>query len=122
MIAADEMALICDFAEEYHIYDYKALPLDLCATLAAGLRDTSRIKAKLGGFNSTLDIMFLAITSDKLSNLVWFQTKDGAQGKNRPPSLYEAIMNLGKEEEAELQGFDSPEEFWAARNKLLLGG
>lgn len=122
MIATDEAALICDMAETYHIYDYMAIPVDLCATLAVGLRDNSRIKAKLSGFNATLDIMFLAMITDKLSTLVWFQTKDGAKGKNRPPSIYEAIMNSGKEEEPELAGFDSPEEFWEARNRILLGG
>ena len=122
MIATDEAALVCDFAETYHIYDYMALPVDLCATLANGLRDTSRIKAKLGGFNATLDIMFLAMISDKLSTLVWFQTKDGAKGKNRPPSIYESIMNAGKEEEPELASFDSPDEFWKARSRILSGG
>ena len=49
MVASDEDALICDFAETYHILDYKALPLKLRATLASGLRDSSRSKLILHG-------------------------------------------------------------------------
>ena len=48
MIETDESALICDFAETYHIYDYRALPVSYAATLAYGLRSDSRIRLKLG--------------------------------------------------------------------------
>ena len=41
MIATDEDALICDFAETYHIYDYRSLDVEYAATLAYGLRDDS---------------------------------------------------------------------------------
>lgn len=34
MLNLSEDALICDFAETYHIYDYRSLPLRLVATLA----------------------------------------------------------------------------------------
>ena len=37
MIALDQNALICDFAETYGIYNYRALPVSLLATLAVGL-------------------------------------------------------------------------------------
>lgn len=51
MLSTDENAFICDMAETYHILDYKALPVDLLAVLASGLRDNSRIKMKIAGFN-----------------------------------------------------------------------
>ena len=44
MINLSEYALICDFAETYHIFDYRSLPVKLAATLSAGLRDDSRSK------------------------------------------------------------------------------
>ena len=49
MLKTDEDALICDLAETYHIYDWQSYPLGLIATLAAGLRDDSRIKMRLAG-------------------------------------------------------------------------
>ena len=44
MAARDEDALVCDMAETYHIFDYRALPLFLAARLACGLREDSRSK------------------------------------------------------------------------------
>lgn len=49
MMAADEDALACDFAETYGILDMRQLPAGKLATLAAGLRENSRIKLHLGG-------------------------------------------------------------------------
>lgn len=43
MINTDEDALICDFAETYHIYDYRSLPLHMAGIFACGLRPDSRI-------------------------------------------------------------------------------
>ena len=34
--------LTCDMAETYHVLDWRALGLPLAATLAAGMRETSR--------------------------------------------------------------------------------
>ena len=42
MLAADEDAVICDFAEVYHVLDLRALAPPLAATLAAGLPPDSR--------------------------------------------------------------------------------
>ena len=120
MIALDEDALICDFAETYQIYEYRALPVKLCATLAAGLRDTSRIKTKIGGLNATIDIILLAHIIDSVNTLVWFQTEDGHKNKNRPESILEKIM-ADPEEEPEFMSFDTPEEFELARQMILTG-
>ena len=65
MVRADEDALICDFAETYHIYDYKRLPLSTAAALAVGLRDTSRIKMKLSGAVVANDIQLMAAAVDR---------------------------------------------------------
>lgn len=67
MISTDEEALICDFAQVYHIYDYQSLPADYVGTLAVGLPDNSRIKRKLAGLQVSLETLLLSIIADKLS-------------------------------------------------------
>lgn len=47
MLATDRDALICDLAETYRVLDYRALPVELLATLAAGLRQDARIWQKI---------------------------------------------------------------------------
>ena len=47
MMAVDRDAWICDLAETYRIFDYRALPVGLLATLSFGLREDSRIKQKM---------------------------------------------------------------------------
>lgn len=66
MIRDDEDALICDFAETYQIYDYRSLPLRLVATLAAGLRDTSRIVTNTTEAKASTTNTILAIIADNL--------------------------------------------------------
>ena len=121
MVATDEGSLICDFAEEYHIFNYRELPVLTCATLAVGLRDTSRIKAKLAGLDATLDVILLALISDNISTMLWFQTKDGQNGTNRPPSMLK-LFTEREEKKNDVVGFDSAEDFKKARAKLLKGG
>lgn len=108
MINEDEDALICDFAETYQVLDYRSLPAVLAATLAFGLRDDSRIKMKLRGETLTSDIVFAALQLDALNTLAWMQSHDGAKGRNRPSSIYKALVNAGKP--SEIQAFDSGEE------------
>ena len=64
MISVDEEALICDFAETYHIYDYRSLPARRAATFAVGLRDDSRIKMKMAGMNVSMDSIMIAAIAD----------------------------------------------------------
>lgn len=120
MVVLDEDALICDLAETYHIYNYRELPIETVATLAVGLRDTSRIKAKMSGLKTTLDVMLQSMTVDYLAMLFWFQSEDGAKGKNRPQSITAAILGADKKEN-DIRGFDSGDAFEEARKKLLGG-
>ena len=66
MIHDDESALICDLAETYQIYDYRSLPVRMAATLAAGLRDTSRITTKTTEVKASTTNTILAIIADHL--------------------------------------------------------
>ena len=56
-LAPDE--LVCDMAETYHVLDWRALPLRLAATLAAGLPETSRSLRKAAGRTVDFETKFL---------------------------------------------------------------
>ena len=92
MLAADEDMLICDLAETYGILDYRALPVRLLATLAAGLRDDSRTKMRISAIRTPQNTLLLAAIVDRLSLLVWAKTKDAQKGRNRPESVLAAVL------------------------------
>ncbi len=117
MVAQDESALICDFAQTYHIYDYKALRPSQAAIYAAGLPDDSRIKMKLSGRKLGLDTMLLAAAVDRLSILIWAKTKDAERGQNKPKSILEALTA----EDDDSVEFDTIEAYEAARARVIGG-
>lgn len=120
MIAKDQNALMCDLAETYHIYDYKSLPLTRVAIFAVGLRNDSRIKMKISGTKYPTDTLLLAAIVDRISLLAWMNSKDGANGVNRPKSVLNEL--LGKEEEKDIEAFNSPADFERRRRELLEKG
>ena len=97
MIETDEDALICDFAETYNVLNYKALPLNLAATLAVGLRADSRIMLKMSHQKIDYNVILRAAILDRLSFLAWSKTKDAETGKNRPESIVSILMEEPKE-------------------------
>lgn len=119
MIRIDKGALLCDFAETYHIYDIRSLPARLAATYAVGLRDNSRIKMKITGTKAPEDILLLAMAVDRLTLLLWAKTKDGQRGRNKPESITEKLLGADTGKKREFAKFDSPEDFEAYRRKLL---
>ena len=120
MIVTDEDALVCDFAETYHIYDYMRLPVEYAATLANGLRDDSRIKLKVSGARVSTELLLHAAAVDALNLLVWAKTKNAKHGTNKPVSIYEALTAKPKKEE--YVGFDSAAEFEKARAEIISRG
>lgn len=118
MLQTDEDALVCDLAETYHIYDWKAYPLRLIATLAAGLRDDSRIKMRLAGCKVRPLFLLSAIMADALNILVWQNTADGHKGRNAPERI--ARVLLGEENPKKNNAvFDSPEAFERRRKEIV---
>lgn len=115
MLVLDESALICDFAETYHILDYRSLPARQAAILAGGLREDSRIMMKIVGAQAPQDTMLLALIADALQIIAWQNTEDGHKGKNRPVSI---VKQLAKEKKPDV-GFDSPEEFERWRDRIV---
>lgn len=118
MAAADEDALFCDIAETYNVLDWDALPVDVLARLASGLRENSRIRMKLSGLNVQTDTMLLASIADSTSLLTWFNSEAGRKGEGRPPSMVDAILGA-KKKEGEALAFDNPEDFEKARREIL---
>lgn len=108
-MAVDEDALVCDFAETYHVYDFRQLTPSYAATLAAGLRDDSRIRTVLSGLPVSLPQYLQMAELDALNLLTWLNSSDGAEGKNRPKSLLQMFTG----DDSAVEGFDSGEDFMA---------
>ncbi len=115
MIAkAGEDALMADFLEYYHCAEWRAFPIETSAALAFHLPAESRVKRALAGRTWSMETLLLAAVADRLSNLIWMLSEDGAKGRNRPESIYAALSGEKKEKEAgkdDLQKFASGDEF-----------
>ena len=111
-----EDKLICDFAETYHILNYRELSPGLVATLCVGLRDDSRVKMEIAGIKITLEQTLLARIADDLSFQSWAQTKDGQKNRNRPKSVLKTLLEEKKEDQHET--FLTPEDFDKAWEKI----
>lgn len=118
MAARDEDALVCDMAETYHIFDYRALPLFLAARLACGLREDSRSKMRLAGNRIELRDALLAAILDRVNFLAWAQTRDGQKNRNRPASILDRLMHEPDERETPVV-YAGGEEFEKARKQIL---
>lgn len=119
MIRTDEDALTCDLAETYHIYDYQAFPIKLIATLAAGLRDDSRIKMRLAGAHVRPSFLLSAMAVDALNILVWQQTEDGHKGRNVPDRIARHLLGEEMKENKNIASFDTPEDFERRRKEII---
>lgn len=119
MIALDEDALICDFAEFYHIYNIYEYPPIYIATLAIGLRDNSRIKLKLLGLRVDLEMLLLAHIVDNTAINIWAKTKDAKNNINRPQSFVE-LLSKKKESKEKAREFNSGEDFEKERRRLIV--
>lgn len=119
MIYLDEEAVICDLAETYHVLDYRGLSPKLVAVLCIGLDDDSRIKRKLSNRKLKLDELLLAALVDRISLLVWANTKDASKGINKPKSVI--AMFEKTEDTTTYSSFDSIEEYEKKRAELLRG-
>ena len=121
MIDLDEDALICDLAETYQVYDYKQLPLQTVAVFAYGLKDDSRIKQLLSDQIAPVERVLLASMVDRLSMLLWIQSKDGQKGVNRPAYIADQLIKRDKSEndEKDYLVFESGEDFENYRKALL---
>lgn len=118
MLHTDEDALICDFAETYHIYDWRSAPFPLVATLAAGLREDSRSKLLLAGQKVSFETQLAAGIYDKLAFLAWTKTKDAQNGRNCPEPIAVMLAKQTKHEKDKPMAYRDPESFKKAYKNL----
>ena len=116
MAAAGEEELICDFAQCYHVLDWRGLPLKTAAVLAAGLPEDARIRKKMSGRTCGIDTLILAQIVDLLRWFQWARTEDGRKGQNHPESLFLKLAEPPAEKK-DPGGFRTPEDFMAAYKK-----
>lgn len=93
------------------------------AALADGLPAESRSKRRLTGQKYPDNLLMLALILDVVKIIAWRQTEDGIQGKNPPPSMYEALTGTERKvPERNYMVFESGDDFEAARNEILRRG
>ena len=119
MIETDESALICDFAETYHIYDYRALPVSYAATLAYGLRSDSRIRLKLGEVKEEVPCFISAAKAAYC--LALFVNSLREEPEECPALLTDIIYGRGQKEETKKTSYSSGEDFRNAWANLTKG-
>lgn len=108
MIATDEDALICDFAETYHIFNIYEFPVEYVAILAFGLREDSRIKMAMAGLRVDVKTLLLAHIADNTAINAYFKTKDAQKGRNQPKSMLKVLT----QKESEIaRGFENEADF-----------
>lgn len=117
MLGTDRDALLCDLAETYGVFSFDELPVMTLATLCAGLRDSSRIKHKMRGHTEIISEYTLVHIADSLSVLLGALADD-----KKTPELYYDLMVGKREQEVKRVGFDSIEDFKAARERIINGG
>jgi len=112
MIRLDEDALICDLAETYHIFDYRSLPVQLVATLSAGLRENSRIMLKVTDSKVGLDTYLLAAIAD---NLTLFRAGFSKDNRRKLVLFTDVIKSEPKQK---TRSFKTAAEFDAALKRI----
>lgn len=85
--------MICDFAQYYHVLNWRELPLKLAAALAFGLPEDSRTVRKKHNMPTTMQVMLEAMSSDYLAYILY------AMGglKERPKSIVESMVEASTE-------------------------
>lgn len=96
--------------------------MPLLVTLFSGLGEGSRVAQKLNGEKVPLRTLLLAAMVDRLSALVYANTKDAQSGINRPRSLVAILTGEDAETNAGTESYASGDDFDDARRAILEGG
>ena len=85
------------------------------AILVYGLRENSRLKMKILNSKMETKIYLLAGILDRLTLLVYANTKDAQKGRNKPKMLLDTI----EKSKDNVSSFTSGEDFEKAKAKIL---
>ena len=101
--------------------NWRALPVRLAATLAAGLPEDSRCKMYLTDRHIPDSIQLQAVMADELR---WIEWRFFAQpGSRRPPSIRAALLGEQADTpDSNVQSYASPADFEAALATIRKGG
>lgn len=112
-------ALICDFAQYYHIYDIFALDLKTAATLACGLPAESRTVMQITGQKFSMADTLMIAMLDTLRSIEYSYVSVHSKRKVQKPQPLSQMLN--QKDDNDIAIFNSAEEFEAERNRLLRG-
>lgn len=103
--------MICDFAETYHLFNYRELPPTMVVTLLFGLRDNSRVKMHMSDAKITIEQTLLAIMADALQFIAWSKTQDAKHGKYKKKSILKVLNGEYAKDKDDLVSFETIEEY-----------
>ena len=110
MVAGGEDDLICDFAQVYHVLDWRGLPLPLAAVLASGLPADARVRRRQTGQRAPDDTVLLATLVDQMAQWLWHHSPKGTP---RPESIAMTFIDKPQKKHP-LRVFRSGADFEAA--------
>ena len=117
-------ALICDFAQYYHIYDLDALDVRTAAVLMSGLPKESRLVKELTGGKPDQETLLMASILDTTRNIEYAVFQSHSKKKlKRPQSVLKKLLGIEEDSEhrEDVKGFATSEEFEAARRRVVEG-
>ena len=120
MRALHEDALICDFAQYYHVYDLDSLNVRTAAILACGLPKESRTLKTLRKEKVDQNTMLMASILDTCRNIEYgvFQSHSKKKIK-KPKSVVQKLLGIDQDKKEEVKGFSSGDAFEVARQRLI---
>lgn len=119
MRAVDEAALICDFAEFYHIYDWNQFPLKRQAILACGLPEQARIIRKLTQQKAPLETVLLMAAVDSIREFEYQYI--AAHSKKKPKKPESLLAAFQKDKTKEVRAYETVNDFEKARARIIGG-
>ena len=72
---------------------------------------------KREGVSFKTSTLLLGVIADKLANLVWMFSEDGAKRQNPPESFTQILLGHKKQKESPIVCYDTPEQWHEAMRK-----
>lgn len=105
--------MICDFAQYYHCFDWRALGVRLAGILLAGLPTDSRIGRRRAGLGEDFSVLLLGRLVDLLE--AFFEVE-------KPIHVVQTLAERQKpERESACRSFESPEAFERFYQSITMG-
>lgn len=119
MRAICEDALICDFAQFYHVHDLNQVSIRTGAVLACGLPAESRTVRELTGQKYTTETILKMGILDTLRSIE--NLYQNVHSKRKIPKPQSVFKLLSRKDDKDIRTFRSGEEFEKERERLLRG-